>query len=304
MHRCINCGTTFTRRSSLLRHEKDRCKRGIYHHGSNIKHDIFDTNRKRDALRIFQSGKEECEKSNNINFTEGGGKTSIPTLRNHNVPPERLNRKYEDIDESEDEIFDPLDQVPANDSQEIDKYSVDNRDWLWVTLIEMTANEVDFLGVLKHFIAMDYKSQSDTLFNAIMMAVIDTKSRCKSWYDAVKFVLDKNKNAIIASVNNCRNDESNSIWCKLAKKSDGVACKWFSGKSCYCRSCGGTSIFGNARTYLLIFIAMMKDELIEKIDVDIEDMKNNMEIQEAIDRALDRYRGKYSQNIMQLKNLI
>ena len=124
MHRCINCGTTFTRRSSLLRHEKDRCKRGIYHHGSNnIKHDI--TNRKRDALRIFQSGKEECETSNNINFTEGAGKTSIPTLRNHNLPPAILDRKYKDIDESEDEIFDPLDHVLVNDSKESDIYSID-----------------------------------------------------------------------------------------------------------------------------------------------------------------------------------
>ena len=37
---------------------------------------------------------------------------------------------------------------------------------------------------------------------------------------------------------------------------------------------------------------MMTDKLIEKIEVDIEDMKNNMEIEEAIDRALDRYKGE------------
>ena len=75
MHRCIQCGTTFTRRSSFLRHEKDRCKRGIYHHGNNVKHDI--ANQKRNALRIFQSGIEECEKFNENNFTEDAGKSTI-----------------------------------------------------------------------------------------------------------------------------------------------------------------------------------------------------------------------------------
>ena len=117
MHRCINCGTTFTRRSSLLRHEKDRCKRGIYHHGSNnIKHDITN-NPNRKAIPPLTVSNDESFRVKSLdedqyyNATDGANSAMNETYnrsplenvrksnivrRNHNLTSSSLEQNHED----------------------------------------------------------------------------------------------------------------------------------------------------------------------------------------------------------------
>lgn len=189
---------------------------------------------------------------------------------------------------------DESDHTPADDSEENDaRYSDTDRDWLWEKLIELShINKPNFLKLLKGVILLQIESESDMLFNAIMFDVINAESRCKSQDDAVEFALMKNKEAIVASINGCKDDDGNSFWCVLARQNGGVNCRWFNGKICYCRSCGGKSIFERVASFIVIFIEMMEDELIQQIHADVKVMENKMELADAVCRTVDRYKGK------------
>ena len=77
LHRCNRCGTTFTRKSSLLRHERAGCKRGRNERVKTDNDTIADHNR--ETLSMSGSGKGEREKYDDCRFNSTYHRT-IPVV--------------------------------------------------------------------------------------------------------------------------------------------------------------------------------------------------------------------------------
>ena len=197
----------------------------------------------------------------------------------------------EDATSSEDESEYTSAEGSNGDDASCPELDQSTNNWLWEKLVIMRSNkEYKPLDRLHGYLLLYILSESDKLFQDIMSDVVVGELKDLSFNDAIEYALDKNEESIIASVNRCEENEGDeSFWCALAGQGGEWYCQWLTGESCNCEQCDGASILKTTVVFIKLFIAMRKDHLIQQIEADVEEMSKEMVIDDAIDKAIQRY---------------
>ena len=141
-----------------------------------------------------------------------------------------------------------------------------------IVILCCNTSECKPLDLPKRVIKSFIDSRSDKLFQNILSDIDDAETRDLSLQDTIEYALEKHRKSIIATVDRfeaCGKDDS--IW-----------------KPCHCDNCNGLNT--HVEILIKVFAAMEEDDLIQRIVVDIEEMRDNMELDDAIDQTVDRYR--------------
>ena len=163
-------------------------------------------------------------------------------------------------------------------------------DWLWerLALLCFSCENLKLLEIFKGYMLLFIESEDDELFQNIISDIVETESMGMKRQDSIKYALRKNKASIVAVVNRCK-DGGESFWCELKELVGSWDCQSFSGNECTYINCGGLSIIKMTEVYIKLFLGMREDDLIQRIQSDIDANDKKIELDDVIDRAVDAY---------------
>ena len=105
-------------------------------------------------------------------------------------------------------------------------------------------------------------------------------------------MLERKTEMILSLVNKCDKD-GNMFWCRLSAMRGNWDCQWLTGKPCVCKKCNGRSIFDVVRSAVQLFVGIQDDDMIQKIEEEIEKMSDGLdplEKMDVIDQVVEKYR--------------
>ena len=176
-----------------------------------------------------------------------------------------------------------------------------DQDWLWEKLVILCYNQEEKpLDMLKGYIRLHIDSESDRLFKDIMSDVMDAELRDIPRQEAIEYALKMNEDSILACVAECEEsndddddssdaEEEDSFWCRMAEMGGGWDCQWFTGEPCHCERCDGVSVMDTIRVIIKLFLAMQEDDLMQRIEADIEDTSEEMTLIFGTNRTVEKY---------------
>ena len=186
------------------------------------------------------------------------------------------------------------DEIPTDDEQQYPTNN-DSSDWNWEKLVIMSChnNKCSSLDLFKTYIRFYIDSKRNPLFKSIMNDVADGELHEQSLQKAIQFAVKKNEISIINTVKNCSDkeeDNDNWFWCRLVELGKDLDCQWLNGKPCYCTEHYGMSLLDTICVFVKLFIAMGKDDVIERIESDIDDKRSEMSLNDAIDQVVTSHK--------------
>ena len=78
-------------------------------------------------------------------------------------------------------------------------------------------------------------------------------------------------------------------------------CEWFSGNECDCTDCKGLSVRDVVKGYIKLFLEMQNDELIQKIESDIDEMED-LPLCTRIDHTVTKYADDIEEKLQEARN--
>ena len=177
--------------------------------------------------------------------------------------------------------------------EESDSECPDDGDFLWEKFAILTSISSDPLEVFEGFIDLFMQSEDDELFNQMM----DRISNAIYKPIAIEHTLDENYDTIVEYIN----DKSHGFWYELGKEGKKWKCEWFTGKQCECTECGGLSIRDVVKAFIKLFLEMQNDELIQKIESDIDEMED-LPLCTRIDLTIKKYEDDVEEKLQEARN--
>ena len=86
----------------------------------------------------------------------------------------------------------------------------------------------------------------------------------------------------------------------LRKEGEHWKCEWFSGKDCDCEDCEGLSIRDLVEVFIKLFLEMQKDELIQNMESDIDDMED-LPFCVRIHHAIKKYKHEIEERLQEAR---
>ena len=202
------------------------------------------------------------------------------------TPYDRKRETDDSSDTTTNSTEESLDSTDTNSiTEDEEEFDAEQNLGLWVTLVIMCYNKrCKAIDVLKEYILLYIESESDKLFQDIMNDIAGAAEL--PLHDAIEYSIDKHEKSIIASVNICK---ANSFWCELAEMDGGLNCQWLTGKICSCGDCVCGSLLETVEVLIKLFTAMREDDLIRQIEADVAETGEEMALEDAIDRTVERY---------------
>ena len=117
--------------------------------------------------------------------------------------------------------------------------------------------------------------------------------------DPITYALKENEETIIASVALCHDE---SFWWQLAEMGGGWDCQFLTGEPCHCTECQGVSVLKMMAAFIRIFYDMRSDSLIQKIEDDIDEMGEYINLEDRVDQVTDKYRDDVLVKLNNAKN--
>ena len=210
---------------------------------------------------------------------------------------EQVNPKFTVFPEKKDDDDDSIDDESVES-----KYDVDSNDLVWRRLVFMTdGNKKPVLQELVGLLFL-YKQKGSELFHKMVSDVEHAKSSLHFSEDnAIEYGIEKNKDTIMEMMSNCEMHKGNAIWCLLAGRKLKPGCLWFSGERCRC--CNGLSALDHVRYFLEMYYGMKHDELLRKINEDIdecigeEELEDDGKLMKAIRDIVEQHREKVLEEV-------
>ena len=168
----------------------------------------------------------------------------------------------------------------------------DDGDFLWEKLAILTSISDDPVEAFAGFVALFMRSEDDELFNRIM----DHVTRAKYKFLGIEEAVDDNYIAIVNAVGDARE----KFWHGLKKEGENWKCEWFSGKDCDCEDCEGLSIRDLVEVFIKLFLEMQKDELIQNMESDIDDMED-LPFCVRIHHAIKKYKHEIEERLQEAR---
>ena len=143
---------------------------------------------------------------------------------------------------------------------------------------------------------MYYDLEDDDAYQKIMSDISEMRllSPTMSFTSALRDAIDQNRDLIVSSVEDCRNNCQDccgdilTIWCVMGNRYVKDECRWFSGSRCHCHECDGASLLRQFRKYALLFHAMENDDTIQRImDAVREESPDEDDLDDTIKRVMD-----------------
>ena len=280
MYSCDDCGADFSRRFNLTRHKNGRCRSYVSNDGI--------TSNTLSSESPLQFHCREKGKGLIMDYTHG--------YDNHQQPKRQLDDDSFDGDiakrQLDDDSFDGDITSSEIDSVDDDDHSDDDGDCVWERLFILNyASKTEPLSMLKSFIFLHIASEFDKTFQSVMSDITKAESRGLSLEEGIEYALRRNKIMILSSVNKCDKD-GDMFWCGFSEMRGDLDCQWSTGESCFCRKCNGRSIFDVVRSAVHLFVGMRDDDMIQKIEEEIETMSDGLDSLEKLD-IIDKVVEKY-----------
>ena len=210
---------------------------------------------------------------------------------------EQVNPKFTVFPEKKDDDNDSID-----DESDESEYDVDSSDLVWRRLVFITDGTKK--PVLQELVCLLflYKQKGSELFHKMVSDVEHAKSSLHFSEDnAIEYTLENNKDAIMEMMNNCEMHKGNVLWCLFAGRILNPGCQWFSGERCGC--CNGLSSLDLVRYFLEMYYGMKHDELMRKINEDIDErisedeLDDDDELVKAIRDIVEQHREKVLEEV-------
>ena len=176
--------------------------------------------------------------------------------------------------------------------EESDSECPDDGDFLWEKFAILTSISDDPVEVFTGFIALFIRSEDDELFNQIITHVTNANYTVLGIEEAI----NNNYKAIVNAIGNA----NERFWHGLRKEGENWKCEWFSGKQCECEDCEGLSIRDLVEVFIKLFLEMQKDELIQKIESDVDDMED-LPFCVRIHQAINKYKHEIEDKLQEAR---
>ena len=176
--------------------------------------------------------------------------------------------------------------------EESDSECPDDGDFLWEKFAILTSISDDPVEVFTGFIALFIRSEDDELFNQIITHVTNANYTVLGIEEAI----NNNYKAIVNAIGNA----NEKFWHGLRKEGENWKCEWFSGKHCECEDCEGLSIRDLVEVFIKLFLEMQKDELIQKIESDVDDMED-LPFCVRIHQAINKYKHEIEDKLQEAR---
>ena len=177
--------------------------------------------------------------------------------------------------------------------EESDSECPDDDNFLWEKLAITTSISNDPIEVFGGYIYLYMQSEDDELFDKMM----DQISNAIYKPIAIEHAIDENYDTIVEYIN----DKNHGFWYEIGKEGKKWKCEWFSGNECDCTDCKGLSVRDVVKGYIKLFLEMQNDELIQKIESDIDEMED-LPLCTRIDHTVTKYADDIEEKLQEARN--
>ena len=241
----------------------------------------FAGKRKRERQKIEREADDDAEKNLKSLIKEAG-------------MTESHNSDSEDEWTGSNESSNDSDKNDASD--ESGGSDVDTDDALWRTLVKASngSNETVFDTLIGFYYY--FKSGDGKLFQQMFHDVeYAKKSLHMAESKAIEYALRKNENSILQMMKNCEKHRENDLWCLLLRSKPG--CRILTGENCAC--CNGCCVLDKVRIFLEIFYGMKHDDLMKKINRDVDErmFRRTETLKQATEHVFARYRKEILETV-------